>query len=36
LDSVASALRAIREHGYWIDDAIVRYALQAAGETEVL
>ena len=36
LDSVAAALQAMPEHGYWIHDAIVQYALNEAGETDVL
>ncbi len=34
LDNVAAALQAMREHGYWIHDAIVQYALREAGEAE--
>jgi predicted nucleic acid-binding protein len=34
LDSVAAALQAMREYGYWLDDAIVQYALREAGEAE--
>ena len=34
LDNVGAALQAIREYGYWIDDAIVQYALREAGEAE--
>jgi len=34
LDSVAAALQAMREYGYWIHDAIVQYALREAGEAE--
>jgi len=34
LDNVAAALPAMREYGYWIDDAIVQYALREAGEAE--
>jgi len=34
LDNVAAALQAMREYGYWIDDAIARYALREAGEAE--
>jgi uncharacterized protein len=34
LDNVAAALQAMREYGYWLDDAIVQYALREAGEAE--
>ena len=34
LDNVAAALQAMRAYGYWIDDAIVQYALREAGEAE--
>jgi uncharacterized protein len=34
LDNVGAALQAMREYGYWIDDAIVQYALREAGEAE--
>jgi uncharacterized protein len=34
LDNVAAALQAMREYGYWIDDAIVQYALREADEAE--
>lgn len=36
LDSVATALQAMRAQGYWIHDAIVQYALREAGETDGL
>jgi predicted nucleic acid-binding protein len=36
LENVAVALRAMREQGYWIHDAIVQYALKEAGETDDL
>jgi predicted nucleic acid-binding protein len=34
LDNVAAALQTMREHGYWIHDAIVQYTLREAGEAE--
>jgi len=36
LDNVAAALRAMRDQGYWIHEAIVHYALREAGETNEL
>jgi predicted nucleic acid-binding protein len=36
LDSVAMALQAMREQGYWIHEAIVQYALREAGEKDEL
>jgi predicted nucleic acid-binding protein len=36
LDSVRTALQAMRAQGYWIDDAIVQYALREAGEQDDL
>ncbi len=32
LDAVRPALEKLRQHGYWIDDAIVAVALSEAGE----